>query len=129
MSLTAFYDEEVVEAGDTKLTLAIDFRAIDIIEGLAGGPGEIVPMPTVLAWLFTPPASIGLSGKVLWALLRRHHDDVSLDQAAGLMFHKEHGPKVGQAIDRLLSRAFNLVDETKAKDKNPPKRRGASKGS
>lgn len=128
--LTAFHDEELVEAGEDKLTLAIDFRAIDVIEGLAGGEGQIVPMPVVLDWLFTPPAPISLSGKVLYALLLRHHQDVTLDQAAGLMFHKEHGPKVGKAMDTLLLRAFNLlVDEPKAKDKNPRKRRGASKTS
>ena len=124
MSLTAFYDEEFVEAGEDKLRLAIDFRAIDIIEGLVEEP-----MPTVLVRLFTPPAPIALSGKVLWALLQRHHEGVTLDEACGLMFHKEHGPRTGHAIDKLLSRAFNLVDEPKAKAKNPPKRRGASKTS
>jgi hypothetical protein len=121
MTLTAFYDEELVEADDNKLTLAIDFRAIDIIEGLTGEP-----MPTVLAQLFAQPPSISLSGKVLWALLRRHHEETTLDEAAGLMF-SDHGNRVGLAMGNLLQRVFNMGEEKPAE--NPPKRRGRSKTS
>lgn len=129
MSLSAFYDEEIVEAGEDRLTLAIDFRAIDTIEHITGEEGQITPMPTVVAMMFASPPPLSVSGKVVWALLRRHHPEATLDEAAGLMFG-EHGGKVGQATLTLLLRAMNLGEpEKKAKDENPPKRRGASKTS
>lgn len=121
MALKAFCDEELVEAGDDKLRLALDFRAIDIIEGLADEP-----MPTVIVRLMESPPSIALSGKVLWALLRRHHEEVTLDETAGLMF-SEHGNRVGLAMSNLIQRAFNFGEA--APDENPPKRRGRSKAS
>lgn len=127
MSLAAFCDEELVEAGQDKVRLAIDFRAIDIIEHIIGDEGQITSMPLVVSMLFADPPPLSVSGKVLWALLRRHHDQVTLDEAAGLMFGP-HGGKVAEAMLTLLLRAMNLGD-AKAKDENPPKRRGASETS
>lgn len=118
MSLTAFYDEELVEAGADKIRLAIDFRAIDTIEHIVGDGGQITSMPLVVSMLFADPIPLSVSGKVLWALLRRHHEQVTLDEAAGLMFGP-HGGKVGQAMLTLLLRAMNL-GEVEAKDENPP---------
>lgn len=126
--LTAFYDEEVISVGDDTLTLAIDFRVIDVIEHLVGEAGSITPMPEVTAMLFADPPPLSVCGKVLWALLRRHHDDVSLDQCAGLMFG-EHGNRVALAMYGLIMRAMNLEAPKEEKGKNPPKRRGASKTS
>lgn len=125
--LTAFYDEEALSVGDHSLRLAIDFRAIDVIEHLAGEAGSITPMPEVVALLFADPPPLSIAGKVLWGLLRRHHEDITLDQAAGLMF-SEHGDRVAMAMLSLLLRAMNL-EEKKEPAKNPPKRRGASKTS
>lgn len=122
--LTAFYDEELIQVGDDTLRLAIDFRAIDVIEHLAGESSTITPMPEVIAMLYADPLPLSVAGKVLWALLRRHHETVTLDEAAGLMFH-EQANRVGLAMLSLINRAMNL-DQPKAKDKNPRKRRGAS---
>jgi hypothetical protein len=122
--LTAFYDEEIVSVGDVTLRLAIDFRAIDVIEHIAGEDGTITPMPNVVAMLHMDPPPLSVCGKVLWALLRRHHEEMSLDETAGVMF-SEHANRVGMAMYGLIVRAMNL-GEPKAKDKNPRKRRGAS---
>lgn len=122
--LTAFYDEEVIRIGDDRLTLAIDFRAIDIIEHLVGENGSITPMTEVLAMLATDPPPVSVLGKVFYALLQRRHETVTLDAAAGLLFGK-YRDHVETAIYGLLMRAMNLGDQ-KAKDKNPRKRRGAS---
>jgi len=127
VSLTPFYDEQQVEASGDKLILAVDFRAIDCIEHLAGGEGRIMPMPEVITQLFASPPSFSLSGKVLWALLRRHHEAITLDEAAGQMFGCDGG-RIGAAMGELLLRAMNL-GEAEGKDKNPPKPRGASKTS
>lgn len=126
--LTAFYDEELISIGDDTLRLAIDFRAIDVIEHLAGESGSVTPMPEVVAMLFADPPSLSVAGKVLWALLRRHHEDVTLDQCAGLMFGND-GNRVATAMYGLILRAMNLGEPKKEKGKNPPKRRGASKPS
>lgn len=122
MSLTAFYDEELIEAGNNRLKLGIDFRTLDIAEHLIGEK-----TPDILPKLFSPRPSVGASAKFLWALLRRHHDAVTIDQAGGLVV-SEHSAGIFAAIFALLSRALNL-GSSEAKDKNPPKRRGALKPS
>lgn len=121
----AFYDEEVVQVGDETFTMAIDFRSIDIIEHLVGESGTITPMPEVVAMLYSDPIPLSVGGKVLWALLRRHHETLTLDEAAGLMFCKDAN-RVAQAMLTLINRAMNLGPSKKAKDENPRKRRGAS---
>lgn len=122
MSLTAFYNEEQVEVGDDKLTLVLDFRAIDVCEGLCGRP-----MPEIVAELRSGRPMLSVAGKILWALLRENHQEVSLNEAAGLMFG-EHAAKAGFAMDALLERAFPLEEAAKSKP-NPRKRRGALKPS
>lgn len=122
MTLTAFYNEEQVEIGEDVLGLVLDFRAIDVCEGLVGHP-----MPDIVGMLRSGNPPLSLTGKVVWAVLRAKHSDVTLDQAAGLMFG-EHAFKVGFALDSLLERVFPLKTEAK-KPANPRPRRGASKPS
>jgi hypothetical protein len=114
----SFYNEAQVEVEGEQLTLVLNFRAIDVIESVTAEK-----MTDILPQLVDPPMS--LIGKVLWGLLREKHEGVTLDEAAGVGFGPD-GAKVGLAMADLLSRAFNLG---KAKDENPPKRRGASKSS
>jgi hypothetical protein len=117
-----FYEEEQVKLGEQTLLLAINFRALDAIETLSEQRMDDI-LPSVL----TGTAKLGLLGKVLWGLLREHHPETTLDNAAGLMFDKATSVSVGLAMSELLRRAFNI--EVEAKGKNPPKRRGASKAS
>jgi len=126
--IPSFYDEEPLEVCGEKLTLAIDFGIIDIIEHTASREDGIVPMPNVVAMLYAAPPPLSVSGKVLWALLRRHHEEVTMDQAAGLMF-SEHGNRVAIAMLSLINRAMNLGEPRKEKGKNPRKPRGPSKPS
>jgi hypothetical protein len=122
--MLAFYDEELISIGEDTLTLAIDFRALDLAEHLIGDAGTITPVTEIVAMLFAdhPPRSV--LGKLLWALLRRHHETISLDMAAGLMLGG-HAGHLTVAMRSLLVRAMNFGD-VKAKDENPRKRRGAS---
>ena len=117
--MRAFYNEATVEVEGEQLTLVLNFRAIDVIESVTGEK-----MTDILPQLVNPSHS--LVGKVLWGLLREKHEGVTLDQAAGVGFGPD-GAKVGLAMADLLSRAFNLGGEAKAK--NPRKPRGASKSS
>lgn len=127
--LSPFYDEELIDVGGNKVRLAIDFRAIDVMEHLVGESGSTVPATAVVeAVLFSDPVPISIAGKVLYALLRRHHEEATLDEAAGLMFGPD-GNRVALAMRSLLERAFNLGSPPKAKGKNPRKPRGASKPS
>ena len=116
--MRSFYNEQDVEVEGEKLTLVLNFRAIDVIETITGEK-----MTDILPQLAEPPMS--LAGKVLWALLREKHENVTLDQAAGVGFGPE-GAKVGMAMAELLMRGFSTKEE---KGENPPKRSGASKSS
>jgi hypothetical protein len=117
--MRTFYHDGQVEVDGEKLTLVCNFRAIDVIEGVTGEK-----MSDILPQLIDPPYA--LVGKVLWGLLREKHEGVTLDEAAGVGFGPE-GQKVGVVMADVLSRAFNLGE--KAKDENPPRRRGRSKSS
>ena len=118
----SFYVEETVKLDGGVLRLAINFRALTAIEGLAErGMDDLLPA------LLTGTAPLNVIGKVLWGLMREHHPDSTLDDAAGLMFDKDTHVPVALAINALLMRAFHI--ETEAKGKNPPKRRGTSKTS
>lgn len=122
MTLTAFYNEEQVEVGEDKLTLVLDFRSIDVCEGLCGRP-----MPEIVAELRSGRPMLSVAGKVLWAMLRERHEQISLNEAAGLMFG-DKAAEIGFKLDALLERAFPLEEAAK-KPANPRKRRGASKPS
>jgi hypothetical protein len=117
LDLKPFYEEEVIKLGGDTITLAIDFRAVDFIETLLDAS-----LPSVVAMLFADPPPLSLAGKVLRGLLLRHHEDVSLDQCAGLMFG-EHGNRVALAMYRLITRALRLEPEKK---KKPRRKRAAS---
>lgn len=118
--MTPFYHEGQIEVEGETLHLVCNFRCIDAIEALTG-----LGMDVVLERLFTRPP-MSLANKVLWGMLLEKHDDITLDGAAAYGFG-DHGKAVGLVMYDVLRRAFNL--EPEAKGKNPPKRRGASKGS
>lgn len=113
--MRSFYNEAQVVVEDEPLTLVLNFRAIDAIEGVTG-----LPMSQVLPQL-GPDCPYSLAGKVLWGLLREKHEGVTLDQAAGVAFGPD-GVKAGLAMTEVINRGFNFSE---AKDQNPPKRRGA----
>jgi len=122
LTLLAFGEEQQVVLPDETLTLRLDFGAITIMEGALD-----MPMPLIVAHVRNPQRQLRVVGQMLWALLRTHHPEITLDQAAGLIFApKDVGLKVGFALDALLERAFPLVEE---RPKNPPVRRGRSKSS
>ena len=116
-----FYHEGHVTVEGEQLTLVCNFRVIDVVESLTGEK-----MSDILQQLDDPPSS--LAGKMLWAMLREKHEGVTLDEAAGVMFGPDKGA-VGIVVGDIFRRAFNVDEQPKAKGKNPPKRRGASKTS
>ena len=116
--------EELVEIGGETLRLALDFGALDAIEGQAGEPFDVIQRKLVSARKV--PQS--LQAKVLWGLLRRHHPDLTLDHAAAMVFDKA-SVVIGVAIGRLIDAAF-FADKDDAEGKpNPPMPSGASEPS
>lgn len=122
MTLVAFGEEEQVTVDGQALTLRLDFRAITIMEGALNSD-----MPSIVANFRSGRPQLSVLGQMLWAMLREHHSDVTLDQAAGIMFAKD-AAKAGFAMDALLDRAFPLPTEDR-KPKKAPTRNGRSKTS
>lgn len=114
--MRSFYHEGQVEVEGETLHLVCNFRALDVIESVTGQK-----MTQILPQLVDPPHA--LVGKVLWGLLREKHENVTLDEAAGVGFGPQ-GDAVGVVMGDVLRRAFNLGESG---DENPPKRRGRSK--
>lgn len=101
--MQSFYHEGQVEADGETLTLVCDFGAITVIESVTGQNwDDIVPQ------LAAPSRT--LSVQVLWGLLRRKHEGITLDQAAGVAFGKDQSA-VGQCMFEVIARACNLVSD------------------
>lgn len=114
------HEGQVTVDGET-LTLVLDFMAIDVMESLTEQKlSEILPQ------MVDPPTA--LAGKVLWAMLRRKHEGVTIDEAASIIFSPQRDD-VAVVIGDIFRRACNLGEEPKAKGKNPRGRRGRSKTS
>lgn len=118
-----FYHEGHAEVDGEKLHLVCDFYAIDVIESITGER-----MDDILPQMVSPSHSLAV--KVLYGLLRRAHEGLDLDDVAGFMFSsRENCARISAVMGDVLRRAMNVGEEPKAKDENPPKRRGRSKGS
>jgi hypothetical protein len=121
--IEAFSAEERVEAFGEILTLRLDFHSITVIEG-----DLQMDMPEAALKLRTR-RSHSLWSRVLWALFREHHPEVTLGQCLAMVMDKgKDGVKLGFAFGTLLERAFPLTTEDK-KPKNAPKRSGRSQPS
>jgi hypothetical protein len=120
--MRAFNAEGTVQTADgEKLTLVCDFSTIDVVEGITGEKWD-----DILPQLVDPPRALLV--KVLYGLLRKRHEGITLDEAAGVMFDKNRAAVMAVMGD-VIRRACNFVEDEEAKDENPPKRRGRSRSS
>jgi hypothetical protein len=115
-----FYYEGRVGVGSETLHLVLNFRAIEVIEGITGEK-----MPEILPQLIDPKDSLGM--KVLYGMLCAKHEGISMDDVAGY-FYSEQAKEIGLAMADVITRAYPKVFG-KPKGKNPPKRRGTSTNS
>lgn len=122
MSLVAFGEEEQVTVGGQGITLRLDFRAITIMEGALQSD-----MLSIIRNMRSARPQLSVLGQMLYACTREHHSDITLDQAAGMMFAPE-AAKIGFALDRLMERILPLETEDRKPKKAPP-RNGRSKTS
>ena len=125
IELKPFYNEAQVAIGDDFiLCLVIDFGVIDRLEGLLR-----MPLDEAMGKLNT---SVAMQGKFLWAMTRKHHNELTLDQIAGIQFSKEHGPAVIATLGNLVRDTFNIGEPEAEGEQSsrPPKRSaGASRAS
>lgn len=122
--IVAFAPEEQVEAFGEVYTLRLDNRAISVIEGALE-----LDFPTVVMHIRSGNPRYALLSRVLWALFREHHPEVTIDQALAIVMDRgDDGTKVGFALNALLERSFPVPTEDR-KPENPRKRNGRSKSS
>ena len=113
-----FYHEQLVEIDGEKITLALNFKAIDATEQLADRDYD-----DILSELQSKNCRTGTMGRAVWGLLREHHPEFTLDETLSLMAGQENGTKIGFALHQLLAAAFPSGQE--AKDENPLEPLGA----
>lgn len=113
-----FYHKQLVEIDGEKITLAINFKAIDATEQLSGRDYD-----DILKELQEENCRTGTMGRAVWGFLREHHPEFTLDQSLAIIAGSVNGVKVGAAIGLLLEAAFPTSE--KAKDENPLEPLGA----
>jgi hypothetical protein len=118
--MRAFYAEGQIETEDgDKLTLVCDFYTIDVVEQITGEKwDDIIPQ------LVSPPRALAV--KVLYGLLRKRHDGITLDQAAGVSFDK-NSLAIWAIMGDVIRRACNIAsDEEAVPGKKKPSGRSRS---
>jgi hypothetical protein len=115
--MRAFFAEGQFETDEgDRLTLVCDFSALDVIEQVTGyNWDEIVPQ------LVNPPRALAV--KVLYGLLRKRHEQISLDEVAGLFFDK-NAIALWAVMGEVIARACNF--ESSGGDK-PAKKKPAGR--
>lgn len=116
-----FYADGLIETEDgEKLTLVCDFYAIDVVEQISGRNWD-----DILSELANPPKALAV--QVLYGLLRKRQDGITLDEAAGLSYDK-NAIAIWAVVGDVIRRACNLGE---AEEEEAPKKKsgGRSKGS
>lgn len=122
--MQAFDNEAVVQVGDTRLRLVLNFRAIDATEGLTG-----LTMPNIVRLMLKGDPPLALGAKVLWGMLREHHAELTLDEIMQLTFG-EHNEAIGVAMGDLWERSGLVqIERPEPQKKRAVRPRGASKTS
>jgi hypothetical protein len=123
--MRAFFAEGLIETEDgEKLTLVCDFYTIDVAEQITGMNWD----EDILPALANPPKALAV--KLLYALLRKRQEQVTLDEAAGLSYDK-NAIAIWAVVGDVIRRACNLggadEDEAPAKKKSGGRSRSSAK--
>lgn len=118
-----FYAEGLIETEDgEKLTLVCDFYTIDVVEQISGQNwDDIIPQ------LVNPPKALAV--QLLYGLLRKRQEHVTLNEAAGLSYDK-NAVAIWAVVGDVIRRASNLggdEEETGAKKKPSGRSRRSAK--
>jgi hypothetical protein len=101
-ALNVFRNEQSVEAGGNRIRLAVDFLALDAIEGATGRK-----TPEIVRSMMSGPCQLSVIATVTWGLLLRHYPEITVEEAASLMFC-DHRDAISEAVSGLFEAAFNL---------------------
>lgn len=122
--MRSFNAEGTVQTADGEtLTLVCDFYTIDVVEGITGENWD-----DVIPQLVQPPKSLAV--KVLYGLLRKRHEGITLDEAAALSYDK-NSLAIWAVVGDVIRRACNIdaeEDEEEAPKKKSGGRRKSSAG-
>lgn len=115
--MRAFFAEASFETkSGEKLTLVCDFYTIAVVEGITGQHwNDIIPQ------LIDPPLSLFV--QVLYGLLRKRHENISLDEAAALTYDVEDKRVLGVLMGAVIASACNF-DTEEEEQANPKKKQG-----
>lgn len=115
-----FFAEGLIETEDgEKLTLVCDFFTIEVAEQITGQNWD-----DILPQLVSPPKALAV--KVLYSLLRKRHEHITLDEAAGLSYDK-NAIAIWAIVGDVIARACNFGSDEEDSAKKKP--RGRSKAS
>lgn len=100
--MRAFFAEGLIETEDgEKLTLVCDFYTIQVVEQISGLNWD----EDILPQMASPPKHLAV--QLLYGLLRKRQENVTLDEAAGLSYDKNAIAIWAVAFD-VVRRACNL---------------------
>lgn len=121
--MRAFFAEASFETkSGEKLTLVCDFYTISVVEGIAGQHwNDIIPQ------LIDPPLSLFV--QVLYGLLRKRHENITLDEVAALTYDVEDKRVLGVLMGAVIASACNFDSEEEEQDNPKKKQSGRSKTS
>jgi hypothetical protein len=118
--MRSFFAEGLIETQDgEKLTLVCDFYTIDVVEQISGQNWD-----DILPQLVNPPKALAV--QLLYGLLRKRQENITLDEAAGLSYDK-NAVAIWAVVGDVIRRACNLGgDEEDAPAKKKPSGRSRS---
>lgn len=117
-----FFAEGQLQTRDgEKLALVCDFYTIDVVQSVTGENWD-----DLLPRIFTGDRALFI--KVLYGLLRKKHESVTLDEAAGVSFDCDQ-TVLGATVADVIRRACNFGEaEEETTTKKKPSGRSRSSG-
>lgn len=99
--MRAFFAEASFDAGGEQLTMVCDFYAIAVVEGVTGQNwNDIVPQ------LADPPFTLFV--QVLYGLLRKRHEGITLDQVTALFYDTKERNAIVALMGAVIAKACNF---------------------
>lgn len=117
----SFFAEGLIETDEgEKLILVCDFYTIDVVEQISGQNWD-----DILPQLVKPPKALAI--QLLYALLRKRQEHITLDEAAGLSYDK-NAIAIWAVVGDVIARACNFGS---GEEEEPAKKKqsGRSKAS
>lgn len=116
-----FYEAKVPLSDDFELHLVLDFSAVDRLERLLGRS-----IDSVIGEMLK---SVSTMTKVLWAVTREHHSDLSLNGVAGILLPGDKAKQpladlVAATLGDLFRRAFDIGPAPTAPKPKRARKRG-----